>query len=142
MQFNHLLVVCVGNICRSPMAAYLFKQTLAHVNVQSAGIAAVVGAPVDEKAQHCMNKLHIDMHTHRARQLTFEMLKTADLILVMSQNQQQHVESEWPFTKGKVFRLGHWQSLNIADPYRHDQDFFDQIFQQIQSCVSDWKQHL
>lgn len=142
MQFDNILLVCVGNICRSPMAEYLFKQNFPHINVCSAGVAAVVGAPADEKAISCMHRLDIDMHAHRARQLTAEMLKQADLVLVMSQNQQKHIESEWPFSKGKIFRLGHWQSLNIADPYRHDQQFFDYICQEIQSCVNDWKQHL
>jgi protein-tyrosine phosphatase len=41
----------------------------------------------------------------------------------MSKNQQAHIEQTWPFAKGKVFRLGHWQNKNVPDPYQHDQAF-------------------
>ena len=44
-----------------------------------------------------------------------DILAEADLILVMSQNQQKHIEQTWPFAKGKTFRLGHWQGKNIPE---------------------------
>ena len=53
--------------------------------------------------------------------LDAEHIKRADLILVMSHNQQKHIEQTWPFAKGKTFRLGHWQNKNVPDPYQHDQ---------------------
>lgn len=142
MQFNHILVVCVGNICRSPMAEYLLKQEFPTLSIHSAGISAMVGYPADEKAQLCMSRLGIDMQQHRAHKLNAQMIKQADLVLVMSRNQQEHIEKTWPFAKGKTFRLGHWQSQNIADPYQHDQQVFDDICQQIQRCVADWKKHI
>lgn len=142
MQFKHILVVCVGNICRSPMAEYLFKQALPERQIHSAGIAAMIGYPADEKAQRCMQSIGLDMQAHRAKKLTGDMIKQADLVLVMSKNQQQHLEQHWPFAKGKTFRLGHWQSKNIADPYQQDQLFFDHTFEQIQQCVNDWTSHL
>ncbi len=48
-------------------------------------------------------------HTCGADKLTAELIKKSDLILVMSKNQKKHLEQTWPFAKGKVFRLGHWQ---------------------------------
>ena len=141
MQFDHILVVCVGNICRSPMAEYFLKQEFPNLTIYSAGIAALVDHPADDKAQQCMRQLGIDMHNHRAKKLNGDMIRQADLVLVMSKNQQQHLEQTWPFAKGKTFRLGHWQSINIADPYRQHQTFFDKTCQQIQQCVNDWKQH-
>ena len=82
------------------------------------------------------------MQGHRAQKLDAALIKQADLILVMSQNQQKHIEQTWPFAKGKTFRLGHWQSKNIADPYQHEQSVFDETCQLIQHCVADWKKHL
>lgn len=142
MQFKHILVVCVGNICRSPMAEYLFKQHYPQLNIHSAGISGVVGHPADEKAQHCMQRVGIDMQAHIAKKLNAEHIRQADLILVMSQNQQKHIEQTWPFAKGKTFRLGHWQGKNIPDPYQHDQAFFDETSLLIQSCVADWTKHI
>ena len=102
----------------------------------------MVGHPADEKAQQAMQNFGIAMHDHIAQQLNSELLQKADLILVMSNRQQQHIERQWPFVKGKIYRLGHWQSTNIADPYQHDQSVFNESCELIQRCVNDWKQRI
>jgi len=142
MNIKNILVVCIGNICRSPMAEYLLKQQYPDLKVESAGISGLIGHPADDKAKLCMQRLDIDMSPHIAKRLNAEQLKQADLILVMSHNQQKHIEQTWPFAKGKVFRLGHWQNKNVPDPYQHDQAFFDNTFQLIQQCVADWKNYI
>ncbi|WP_180170377.1 low molecular weight protein-tyrosine-phosphatase [Acinetobacter sp. YH12027] len=142
MHFKNILVVCVGNICRSPMAEYLLKKDHPDLNIYSAGISGMIGHAADEKAQHCMQLIGIDMSGHIAQKLNAELIKKSDLILVMSSNQQKHIEQTWPFAKGKTFRLGHWQGKNVPDPYQHDQAFFDQTSQLIQSCVADWTKHI
>lgn len=142
MQIQHILVVCVGNICRSPMAEYFLKQALPTLKISSAGISGLVGHPADDKAKYAMQQLGVSMDDHIARKLNAEMIKQADLILVMSQNQQKHLEQTWPFAKGKTFRLGHWQGKNVADPYQKDQNTFDQSCALIEQCVTDWKQHI
>lgn len=142
MKFNNILVVCVGNICRSPMAEYFFKTARPELNISSAGISGMVDYPADDKAILCMDRLNIDMREHKARKLNEQHVKQADLILVMSSRQQQHIEKTWSFAKGKVFRLGHWRNTNIADPYQHDQAFFDEICQLIQDSVNDWNQRI
>ncbi|MFP0970369.1 low molecular weight protein-tyrosine-phosphatase [Acinetobacter baumannii] len=141
MHFKNILVVCIGNICRSPMAEYFLKQQHPQLNIESAGISGLVGHQADNKAQLCMQRLGIDMQPHVARKLSAEHLKKADLILVMSHNQQKHIEQTWPFAKGKIYRLGHWQNKNVPDPYQHDQAFFDETCQLIQQCAADWKSH-
>lgn len=142
MQIKNILVVCIGNICRSPMAEYLLKQQHPNLHIESAGISGLTGHAADQKAMLCMQRLGIDMQPHVAKKLNSELIKKADLILVMSQNQQKHIEQTWPFAKGKTFRLGHWQSKNVSDPYRHEQTVFDETSQLIQACVTDWKQYI
>lgn len=142
MQIQHILVVCVGNICRSPMAEYFLKQALPTLKISSAGISGLVGHPADDKAKYAMQQLGVSMDDHIARKLNAEMIKQADLILVMSQNQQKHLEQTWPFAKGKTFRLGHWQGKNVSDPYQKDQTTFDQSCALIEQFVTDWKQHI
>lgn len=142
MQIQNILLVCVGNICRSPMAEYFFKQEFPALKVHSAGISGLVNYPADDKAQQAMLQFGISMQEHKARKLNAEMIKQADLILVMSQNQQKHLEQTWPFSKGKTFRLGHWQDKNVADPYQKDQETFNQACLLIQQCTADWKQHI
>ena len=142
MEIQNILVVCVGNICRSPMAEYFLKQQHPNLHIESAGIQAMVDHSADAKAIQCMDALGINMRSHRARQLNSELLKHADLVLVMSSNQQRHIEDKWSFAKGKIFRLGHWQGQNVPDPYQHDQDFFNETCKNIQSYVSDWKSNI
>ena len=142
MQIKQILVVCVGNICRSPMAEYLLKQQHPYLDIKSAGLAAMVGYPADEKAISCMKHLQIDMGAHIAKQINADLIKKSDLILVMSNNQLKHIVQTWPFAKGKVFGLGHWQGQNVTDPYKHDQAFFNETCRLIQSSVLDWQSHL
>jgi len=142
MQIQNILVVCVGNICRSPMAEFFLKNQFPQLSIGSAGLSAMVGHAADDKAIACMDSLNIDMRSHIARQINAELIKKADLILVMSKNQAQHIEQKWPFAKGKVFLLGHWQSQNVPDPYKHDQAFFDETCKNIRTYVADWQSHL
>lgn len=142
MQIDNILVVCVGNICRSPMAEYFMKHQYPNLQIESAGLSAIVGHAADEKAISCMDNLTIDMRKHVAKQITSEMIKAADLVLVMSSNQQKHIEQKWSFAKGKVFRIAHWQGKNVPDPYQHDQAFFEETCRNIQSYVADWQSHI
>ncbi len=100
-----------------------------------------MGHAADEKAQYCMQRLGIDMSQHVAKKLNAELVKKADLILVMSQNQQKHWNRLGPLPKAKPFSLGHWQGKNVADPYQHDQAVFDETCALIQTCVADWKKN-
>ena len=142
MHIQNILVVCIGNICRSPMAEYFLKQEFPQLHVESAGISGLIGHNADDKAILCMPRHGIDMQAHVAKKLNAELIKKSDLILVMSQNQQKHIEQTWPFSKGKTFRLGHWQGKNVPDPYQHEQAVFDDTCQLIQNCISDWKKHI
>jgi len=123
------------------MAEYFLKQQYPHLKIESAGLAAMVGRQADEKAIACMQHLDIDLRSHIAKQISAELIKKSDLVLVMSNNQLKHIEQTWPFAKGKVFRLGHWQQQNVADPYQHDQVYFNQTCRLIQNFVLDWQSH-
>lgn len=142
MNFENILVVCVGNICRSPMAEYFLRHEYPHLHIASAGISSLVGHPADQKAQICMQAFGIDMQAHTAQQLNDDLIKQADLILVMNHHQLKHLEHTWPYAKGKIFRLGHWNNKNISDPYQQEQRIFNDTCQLIQHCVADWKKYI
>mgnify|MGYP000084138642 CR=1 FL=1 len=142
MKIQSILVVCVGNICRSPMAEYFLKQQFPQLDIRSAGLSALVGQHADPKAILCMDQHQIDMRAHIAKQINTDEVKQADIIFVMSQNQKNHIEQAWPFARGKVFRLGHWQNENVADPYQHEQEFFNEICCRIQKFTLDWQSRL
>ena len=142
MAFNNILVVCVGNICRSPMAEALLQQQHPNLLVVSAGIQALVGESADEKAITVMDAINIDIRAHRAQQLTSHLLQAYDLILCMSYEQEKWIKQQWPYQRGKVFRLGHWLNTNIADPYTKSIDVFYDTRDLINQAVISWQAKL
>jgi protein-tyrosine phosphatase len=78
-MLNRILVVCIGNICRSPMAESLLAQRLSgrspDIWVGSAGLAALVGRPADPIAQTLMQERGLAISDHRARQITHDIFR-------------------------------------------------------------------
>ena len=138
MAFNNILVVCVGNICRRPMAEALLKQRFPNKNVDSAGVGALVGHSADPAALEIMAKQEIDITNHVAKQIDENLAKTADIIFTMSDGQTKWIEERWPFCRGKTFKLGHWMSKDIADPYKHEMSAFKTAYQDIVESLEQW----
>ncbi|MDD5272005.1 MAG: low molecular weight phosphotyrosine protein phosphatase [Methylovulum sp.] len=139
--------MCIGNICRSPMAEALFKKALADIKqtnctIVSAGISAVIGHKADEKASCLMMARGLDISQHRACQLNTHMVRKADLILVMELAHKMEIESQESSAKGKVFRLGEWGGYDIRDPYQLDLKVFESVLEQIDHSVSVWLKKL
>jgi protein-tyrosine phosphatase len=124
VEFDHILVLCTGNICRSPMAEGLLRQYFPDRKVSSAGLQAMVDYPADEHAISLMQDMEIDIAAHRAQQVSTALLKQADLIFVMTKGQLKLLEKQWPFVRGKAFLLGHWQNQEIPDPYQQPRSAF------------------
>lgn len=142
-MFNKILVVCIGNICRSPVGEALLQKALSNSHqVTSAGLAAMVDSPASEYSIEVLKNSGIDITHHRAQQLTPEMVKVNDLILVMEQFQLKEIEHAFPFARGKVFRIGHWRNLEIPDPYLQPKSAFEKMKNTLESCTQDWTQQL
>jgi len=142
--FKSILMVCVGNICRSPMAEALLQSRLhnRNITVSSAGLGALVGQPADEIARNLLKELGIDISSHRARQLDAELLRSAELILVMEAWQQKEIEKLFPPSRGKVYRIGHWGNFDIADPYRKPREAFEAALAAIERGIDEWIKRL
>lgn len=137
-MMDSILVVCEGNICRSPMAAGMLASRLASCKILSAGLNALVGLPAAEHAQEVMRERGYDISTHRATQIARSLCADAELILVMDRAQRRFIESQYSFVRGRVFRLGEYADADIHDPYRRPQIEFERCAQLIERCVSDW----
>ncbi len=139
MAFENILVVCVGNICRSPMAEALLKQRFPEKNIDSAGVGALVGHGADPAAIKIMKQQNLDITSHIAKQIDENLAHKADLIFTMSDSQNKWIEERWPFCRGKTFKLGHWSNKNIADPYKHELSAFQTAYQDIVEGVNEWQ---
>ncbi|MEN0138816.1 MAG: low molecular weight phosphatase family protein [Rhodococcus sp. (in: high G+C Gram-positive bacteria)] len=86
----HVLFVCSGNVCRSPIAerlthAYALAHDLPHLTAESAGVRALVGFPIEPVAARVIEGLGASVDDFRARRLRPEMIKRADLVLAMTE---------------------------------------------------------
>ena len=134
---NSILFICIGNICRSPMAEGLLKQARPDLAVLSAGINAAVGEPADPLSVALMEEHDIDISEHRARSLAGWMVHEADVILTMDAAQKRFIEIQYPESKCKVFRLCEDRQCDIPDPYRHGPLAFRDAFNLISQGVDE-----
>ncbi len=137
-----IIFVCYGNICRSPMAEYLFKDMLKkrgadHIEVLSRATSREeLGAPVHYGTRGVLDRLKIDYRAHRASQITKRECDEADLLIVMdSYNEISMKRICGEENSHKVCRLLDYSNAprDIDDPwYTHD----------FETCYSDVKEGL
>lgn len=144
-MFKNVLVICAGNICRSPTGEHLLQQNLAStdIRVSSAGLTAMVGHPLERSALDTLQRHGQQPHDHTARQLTPQLLQASDLVLVMERRQLQDVIRLSPVSRGKTFLLGKWQSeREIPDPYRRGTAAFEHAYALIEEAAAAWSRRL
>jgi len=104
--FDRILVVCVGNICRSPTAEFRLKAALPHKHISSAGLGALVGHDMDKQAKAVAERAGLSCPVHQARQLTRELCHDADLILVMESRHREGCNAVMPGVSRQDLSLG------------------------------------
>ena len=143
MQVRRVLVVCVGNICRSPVGQYLLRDLLPGVEVGSAGLGALVGKPADATAAEVAASHGLSLEGHVARQFTPELASSHDLILVMEPGHKREITRVSPHLSGKVMLFDQFTGQKgIADPYRRSGDFHEIVFEQIKAAAEAWAARL
>ena len=144
-MIENILVVCVGNICRSPMAEALLRQALQDmrdVSVSSAGLGALVDYPAAEHAEVLMAERGLDISGHKARQLTPDLIYASDLILVMESRHKRAIDEEDATASGKVYRLCEWRDKDIPDPFQQPRESFEETLLLIEEGVRDWVERI
>ena len=142
-MFN-ILIICTGNICRSPMAAGMLKAALpeelkTRIAVSSAGIQALQGHRAADHAVETMARRGIDIKGHRARQVTGEMIRTADLILTMEKAQLSQLRRLVMFGRPDTRMISEFGPLtgnpDIADPYGGTLEEYLSCAQALEPCT-------
>ncbi len=142
-MFDSILVVCTGNICRSPIAERMLRQRFPDKNIDSAGMGALVGYPADPSAITVALKHGLQIDNHRAIQFTSALGRQYDLILVMEKSHQEQISRISPEVRGKTMLLGHWLGgREIPDPYRKSQEAFESVYRLIDQACQSWSQKL
>ncbi len=140
----HILFVCTGNTCRSPIAEGLLREALAaraidQVTVASAGTGAWEGAPVSEGAYLVGLENGLDLSEHRARLLTRDMVREADLVLTMSGHHLARVAELGG--EHKVHLLGSYGGRDagrseVTDPFGSELTSYRTTFGELQELIA------
>lgn len=143
-MIRSILFVCTGNTCRSPMAQGMFKKILQEkeknyyrYNIQSAGISAIPGMKPTDEAIKVMLEYGIDISQYKSQPLEEDLVKEADLILVMASEHQEYIQIRYPFAQNKVFLVKEFsqrkylnkvqkkdKKYDIVDPIGKPIDFY------------------
>jgi protein-tyrosine phosphatase len=104
-----VLLVCTGNVCRSPTAEYLLstRYSTLPMSFSSAGTGATAGQPMQPQALEVATELGAGaaIASHRARQLSAEMVADADLVIAMARDNRRQIAQLYPSASRKMFTL-------------------------------------
>jgi protein-tyrosine phosphatase len=140
---NSVLVVCIGNVCRSPVGERVLKDKLPGVRVESAGLGALVGQPADETAASVAARHGVCLEGHKARQFDSRIGGAVDLILVMEPEHRLQIAESSPHLSGKVMLFDQWTGQKgIPDPFRRSEEFHERVFELIEAGAAAWAQKL
>ncbi len=139
-----ILVVCTGNICRSPMAEGLLRRMwprdyFPQFVVKSAGTHALEGSPAEPYAIRAVSEHGVDISAHRSRALDRQLVKSADLILAMDQRHVDVLLGTAGGRFGNVRLLGGFgvedSGFDVPDPYGGSLDTYRKNACMIHSCL-------
>ena len=142
----NILLVCMANIDRSPMAEILLQKMLAAdgvsgIKVHSRGVAALEGRPMSTSSQAILLfEDDIIASSHRSSRLSEGDVQAADLILAMERAHVQQVVDQYPSAAGKVFLLSLYakvqEFVDIEDPAGQDEDAYYRMKREIHVALS------
>jgi protein-tyrosine phosphatase len=136
-MIGRLLVVCTGNVCRSPVVASLIAARLPGVSVSSAGIAAKEDVPVDPVAAAALEaRTGMDIGRHRPRRLVSALCDEADVVLVMERAHRQLLLARFCSSWGKTLMFDSGE--DVFDPRGQPRHVYDAWLGHILEKVEVW----
>lgn len=148
-----ILMVCLGNICRSPMAEGIVRHRAAqaglNLTTDSAGTSGYhVGEAPDHRATHALHGHGIDISDLRARQFTSADFERFDLIFAMDasnlQDMRELASSEALAAKAKLIMdlVPEHPLRSVPDPYFGGPEGFEQVYRMLDEACIALVQHL
>jgi len=143
-----VLVICTGNICRSPIFAGLMQHQLgcsllSGVQVTSAGTNADPGLPPTAEMVQIAAEWGINISQHRSQQVTVDLVKTTDLILVSEPRHREIILMLDPSLGNRIRLAGETTDLDsIPDPYSESVETYRTVAAIIRRAAGGWVEEL
>lgn len=142
-MFDSILVVCTGNICRSPIGERYLRNLLPDKKIDSAGTGALIEHAADDSAIKVAQIHGLSLEGHLSRQFTSSLGRQYDLILAMEKSHIEQIGNIAPEARGKTMLFGHWlEQRDIPDPYRKSDEAFLSVYKLIEQAGKLWAQKL
>ncbi|MEA5206378.1 arsenate reductase/protein-tyrosine-phosphatase family protein [Enterobacter mori] len=142
-MFNSILVICTGNICRSPLGERLLRQCISDMKIDSAGTHGLVGCPADTRAEKIALSHGLSLNGHVSRKIDLEMVGRYDLILAMGPKHINHVTTLAPEARGKTLLFGQWiGEQEIPDPFARNLQTFEHVYHLLSQASQEWAKRL
>ncbi|EPU4477662.1 protein tyrosine phosphatase [Klebsiella pneumoniae] len=142
-MFDSILVVCTGNICRSPIGERILQRAFPGKIIESAGTGALVGQNADRQAYNVASQNGLSLDGHKGRQFTSSLSREYELILVMEKYHMEQIGKIAPEARGKTLLYGQWiGQKDIPDPYRKSDEAFFSVYKLIEQASQGWIEKL
>ncbi|MEW8027512.1 MAG: hypothetical protein AB2792_11155 [Candidatus Thiodiazotropha sp.] len=141
-QGNNILVICYGNIYRSPLAEYLLKKSCPPkmFNIDSAGFHRKENRPCDPEYLKLLEEHGYDLSEHRSRLIMSSDISWADIILIMDRYNWDMLKTMDENCIRKTVWIGalsNKKRVEVDDPYGKGYTFTKGIIGDIEVCIQD-----
>lgn len=135
-----ILVVCYGNVCRSPYLQAVLQRALPQIEVSSAGFVGADRA-VPEASLAISAKRGLDLSRFRSRPLLPAVVTAADLIIVMEVRQAREIATRFPVNRARIVIAGDLDpkfdlTRAIRDPWNQSSEVFEKSFDRLDRCAA------